>query len=94
MQNLSELAPLISDYVNQFFLLIVGIAILTLAWHSFRFIISAGNEAERTKSRTYILWAVMGVFLIISVWGVVNLVSNTIGLDTSMDNVFVPQITN
>lgn len=41
------------------------------------FFLNSDSEADRTKGRNFVLWGVIGFAVILSVWGLVNLVLNT-----------------
>lgn len=44
------------------------------------YIFSHGEQAEVEKGHTVILWGIIGFVVMVSVWGLVNVVSNTFGL--------------
>lgn len=44
------------------------------------YIFSVGDEGEREKGHKFILWGIIGFVVMISLWGIVNVVSNTFGL--------------
>jgi hypothetical protein len=46
------------------------------------YIISANNETERAKGNKLIMWGILGFAVMLSVWGLVNLVAATLGLST------------
>lgn len=91
--NIWDIYCIAAEYINLAFILLIAVAILALAYGIFKFIVNASNEAERTKGRTYILWAVIGIFIMISVWGLINIISATVDLDdsnASIPNSIVP----
>jgi len=44
------------------------------------YIFSLGNEESVAQGHRYILWALIGFVVMVSLWGLVNIVSNTIGI--------------
>ena len=44
------------------------------------YIFSGGSEEERKKGHQLVLWGLVAFAIMISVWGLVNVVSNTFGL--------------
>ena len=44
------------------------------------YIFSGGNETERAKGHQLILWGIIGFVVMLSLWGLVNVVANTFGL--------------
>ncbi len=63
--------------------LIIGVAFIVFLWGVFKyFILGAANEDDRREGRQFVLWGLIGFVVIISVWGLVALVSNTLGFST------------
>jgi hypothetical protein len=44
------------------------------------FIFHGSNDAEREHGRQFVLWGILGMVLMFSVWGVVNLLLSTLGV--------------
>ncbi|PCI20190.1 hypothetical protein COB64_02670 [Candidatus Wolfebacteria bacterium] len=42
-----------------------------------QYIAGAADQTKREEGRKFILWGIIGLFVIISVWGLVGLLSNT-----------------
>lgn len=47
------------------------------------YIFSAGEAAEVEKGHKLILWGIIGFVVMISIWGLVNIVGNTFGIESS-----------
>lgn len=63
--------------------LIFSIAFIVFIWGVFRyFIAGAGDEEKRKEGRKFITWGLIGFFLMFAVWGIVNLLINSLGFDT------------
>jgi len=69
----SVLVPLI--FAVSFIVFLYGIATA--------YILNAGNETERAKGHQLMLWGIIAFAVMISIWGLVNVVSNTFGLSGS-----------
>lgn len=52
------------------------------------FIKNANNEAKRREYKTQMIWGVIGLFVMFSVWGIVSVLGNIVGTNTSV----IPQI--
>ena len=60
---------------------IFGLAFLIFLWGVFKaYIWSRGDEAEVQKGHYFIWWGIIGFVIMISLWGLVNVVANTFGL--------------
>ena len=57
---------------------LVGLAVFIILYGVFTYISSAGDEEKRTEARQFVVWGVVGVFIMVSVWGLVNILVNTL----------------
>jgi len=82
--GLTTVGPALMKIFNILFpiLLIIGVFIITLG--IFRFIANAGDEDERRIGRMKLMWGVVSIFLMLSVWGLVNILYHTFALDTAV----------
>lgn len=56
--------------------ILITIAVIWIIVHVVRYLI-AGGEEERKKGGMAILWGIVGLFVILSIWGLVNILTNT-----------------
>lgn len=66
---------------------LVGLAIFIIIYGIFSYISSAADEEARKQARDFIIWGVIGVVLMLSVWGLVNILYNTLGIDSTNETV-------
>lgn len=59
---------------------IFALAFLVFVWGLFKFVRDAGDEAKRAEGRQFILWGLLGIVMLFSVWGFVNLLLSTLGI--------------
>ncbi len=60
---------------------LIAIAFIVFLWGVFNyFILGAADADKRKEGREFVLWGIIGFVIIFSLWGLVNLVSDTIGL--------------
>jgi len=71
----------LQDLFNYIFPILLLIAVFIIIWGIFQFILNAGDEEARKSGRSKILWGIVGVFLMLSVWGLINILVNTINVD-------------
>lgn len=56
-------------------LILAGVAVFT--WSLALFVLRSDNAAERAKARQYMIWSIIGLTLVFSVWGVSRVLRNT-----------------
>ncbi|MDD2657551.1 MAG: hypothetical protein PHD04_02735 [Candidatus Pacebacteria bacterium] len=44
------------------------------------FFLNGGNEDKRSEGRQFIFWGILGMVVLFSVWGFVNLMLSTLGI--------------
>ncbi len=71
----------INDMVKTIIPLLISVALLVFIWGVIRYITAGDDEEKRTKARNTILYGVIGLFAIVSVWGLVAILQNTFGID-------------
>ena len=64
--------------------LLITLALLLFIWGLVKFIRSSGNEEDVKKGRQMMTWGIIGLFVIITIWGLVAVLQRTFSgvLDT------------
>lgn len=63
---------------------LIAIAFIVFLWGVFKYFIWHGeNEQEKAEGRKFALWGIIGFVIIVSVWGLVNIVMSTLGLTSN-----------
>ncbi len=66
---------------------IFGLAILVFLWGMFNtFILGGDDEEKQTKGKQLMMYSIAGFVLMIGIWGVVNLVASSLGIQGSRLN--------
>lgn len=61
--------------------LIFALAFLTFIWGIFNYFIMGGaDESKQKEGREFVIWGILGMVVLFSVWGLVNVLLNTFGL--------------
>jgi amino acid permease len=79
--DLGYVINIIIYYLNQALVLLMGLAIIIFVWYVIQYFIRP-NE-DRTNASSYVMWSLIGFFVILSFWGLVNILQNTFGLQNS-----------
>ncbi len=61
--------------------LIIGLSVVIFLWGVFKFIRSDGED--KTSGKEFMFWGIVGIFVMVSVWGLVNILSYAFLLDNS-----------
>jgi len=83
-----------STFVNEiiglitlFIPIIVGLAMVTFLYGLVLYIGNSGDESKRKESVQYIIYGLVGLFVMVSVWGLVGMIAGTFG-----EGVSIPQL--
>lgn len=63
--------------------LVFAIAFIVFLWGVFNYFIAGGaNEEKRSEGAKFVLWSIIGFAVMISVWGLVNILVTTFGFNS------------
>jgi len=58
--------------VKNLLTLVAAIALLVFFWGIAKFIYAQGNEAAKTEAKKIIVWGLIALFVMVSVWGIIG----------------------
>jgi len=70
--------------INPVIVLCFAIALVVFLAGVFKYIKNASNEQARTEGGRHIVWGIVGMFIMIAVYGILHMITNTFGLDGSL----------
>lgn len=75
---------LVTKYIvkgaNYIVVLLIGMTVLVFMYGLMKYMFKGReSDAARTEGRKLMLWGIIGIFVMISVWGLVGILSNTLG---------------
>ena len=84
----------ITGFINGTLLpLIFGIALLVFVYGVFKyFILGGSDEGSRQEGRQLVLYAIIGFILMTSIWGIVNILSDGLGLNSEEATFGIPDV--
>lgn len=77
------LNSIITNILNPVIYLLVGLAVIYFLWGVFNFVRNAENSEKRGIGAQHILWGVIGIAIMFSVFAFVKVIQNTIGSGVS-----------
>lgn len=79
--SIGPLLNKISDVIlNPLIILMFAVAFLYFLWGIFEMVSSAGNEDARRVGRQNMLWGIVGMFIMVAVYGILKILLSTFGV--------------
>ena len=70
------------NFLSQAVILLIALAVVFFLYGILKYITAGDDEEKRTKMKNTIIYGIIGLFVMISFWGIVNILINTFELDT------------
>jgi len=66
--------------INPLIVLLFSLAVVYFIYGLLQYLLSPDNEEIRKTSKSHMLWGIVGMFIMVSVFGIMNLITNTLGV--------------
>ncbi len=66
--------------VNPLIYFLFALALVYFLYGLLKYLLSPDNEELRTSSKSHMLWGIFGMFIMIAVFGIMNLLLGTLGV--------------
>jgi len=73
--------------LNPLIILMFAVALVSFLFGVAEFIGNAGSEEKRTKGKQHMIWGVIGMFIMVGVFAIMQIIVNTIGSDAKIQGV-------
>ena len=80
-KDLNYVVGIVVKYLNVALELLMGIAVVMFVYYVIQYFMRPNDK--RSEAWQYVLWALVGFFVIFSMWGLVNILKGTFNLDTN-----------
>ena len=71
----------------------VGIAVLVFLYGVLKFVISGSESQDKRKeARSFMIWGIVAIFVMVSVWGLVGILQSASGLNGSVAPANLPTV--
>lgn len=68
--------------------LIFALALVMFIWGVVQYVINSSEEAKKEKGRQFMIWGIIALTVMVSVWGLVRVLGDTFNIETG----FIPQV--
>lgn len=68
--------------IRQLIPIAFGLAVVFFFWGLAKFILKAGDKEGKEEGRNIMIWGVLALFVMASIWGIVNLLAFTLGVNS------------
>jgi hypothetical protein len=80
ISNISDVGSFIINTINNVLVpVLFAIAFIVFLWGAFdTFILGANSEDVKERGKNLMLWGLIGFFVMVSIWGLVNILTGTV----------------
>ncbi len=74
------MAKIVDAILNPLIALLFGLALLLFIWGMVQFIWTADTEDGRDTGKRHMLWAIIGMFVMVAAYAILKIAANTFGI--------------
>ena len=90
--DVNTLTYKLTNLGNTFIQILIAFAVIYIIYNVVRFIVSGSSDEKRKEYQNGILWGIVGLFVILSIWGLVRILTNTFRTDTTAPTNQYPRV--
>jgi len=79
-QDLNNTLETINDLLSQVIPILMIIATIAFIWGIIKYIMAGGDEEGVQTAKGYMLWSIIALAVMVSVWGIVGVLVDTFGV--------------
>lgn len=87
---ISSLLTAVGNIINILIPILVGLCVLAIMWGLFQYL--KGGAEEKEKGRAIMIWGVVAVAVMVSIYGLVGILQSTFGI-TGTETITPPSVT-
>ncbi|MFA6095099.1 MAG: hypothetical protein WC757_04435 [Candidatus Paceibacterota bacterium] len=85
VSSIDGLVDMVKNAIGVIVPLLISLAVLFFLWGVFQYI--RGDAAAKAEGAKNMIWGIVGIFVMVSVWGLVGVLSGTFGLNNDAADV-------
>lgn len=66
--------------INPLIVLLFSVAVVVFIWGIVQFIWGTGGEEDRMAGKRHMVWGIVGIFIMVGVFGILAILMNTLGI--------------
>lgn len=83
VQDLSSGVSFLKAAITTITQLILAVAVVFFMWNAFKYVKSGGDEEGKSEARGKMIYGVVGIAVMVSLWGLVNFLTGTAKLQNT-----------
>lgn len=90
-QTVFNVLGVITSVLNGVMVLLITLAIVVFFWGLIKYIFNkGGGEKEGAEGATLMIWGIIALFVMLSIWGIIGLLRNTFGVTANTGPIPAP----
>lgn len=90
--DVNSLTYKLTNLGNTVIEILIAFAVIFIIYNVIRYIVNADDPGKKDPIGKAILWGIVGLFVILSIWGLVRILTNTFRTDTTAPTSQYPTI--
>lgn len=82
-QNIQSIFLLFSNLLNALIGMLITAAIVVFFWGLIKYLLHDGSSEDAHKGVYQMIWGVVAIFVMVSIWGLIALLQRTFGVDNN-----------
>jgi hypothetical protein len=79
--TLNEVFHTVKQILDIIIPIILTLAVIYFFWGVAKYMMSTGDASKQEEARGVMIYGIIGLFVMVSVWGLVNIIGSTFGVD-------------
>ncbi|PCI90344.1 hypothetical protein COB18_01165 [Candidatus Kaiserbacteria bacterium] len=80
MEGREVMSAIVGSIIDPIVLLIFSAGVFMFTWGLLEFLLKVDSPEDRKKGVQHMLWGIIGIFIMATVFGILNIITETLGL--------------
>lgn len=81
-QTIGNVLTTVKTLLNQVIPIVITLAVIYFFYGVAKYVMAAGDEEAQTAGRSIMIYGIIGLVVIVGIWGLVGIIANTFGIST------------